>query len=338
MIADKTLRWIFIPLLGIVIPFFSGIITYSNYSFPEVVLIQLYFIFLSFCIWFGASWVHVKLRFLFKTFQHPLTKVLSVSLIGGLFGAAISGIFCIAWYKMSPEPFSWLPISKCIAFSSMAVVLFAMVYEIIFLGKQKMLYSKMVDQLDWEKNKAEMSVLRNELDPHFIFNSLNTLSYLILHEPETAHKFNRKLASVYKYFLLNKEREMITLESELEFIDNYIFMLRVRHDNKVNFSNDIPNNSGTIMILPSALQILVENAIKHNEFTDEDPLKINVQLNGEYILVKNNKRRKMYNTNSTGIGLKNLSSRYKIVCNRNISVEENDAEYTVKLPLIKSNS
>ncbi len=75
-----------------------------------------------------------------------------------------------------------------------------------------MLYSKIVDQLDWERSKAEMSVLKNELEPHFIFNALNTLSYLILNDPKTAHQFNSKLASVYKYFLINKDRELITLQ------------------------------------------------------------------------------------------------------------------------------
>lgn len=335
MIKDRTLRFIFIPLLGLIIPFFSGIITYGLYEIAQLVFIHLYFIFLSFCIWVGASWVHRKLRFLFKAVLNPITKVLSVSIIGGLFGAALSGIFCLVWYKLSPETFDWLPVSKCVAFSSMAVVLFTMIYEIIFLGTQKTLYSKMVDQLDWERSKAEMSVFRNELDPHFMFNSLNTLSYLILHDAQTAHQFNSKLASVYKYFLLNKEREMITLDGELEFIENYFFVLQVRHDNKLIFKNEIAQRDGTIMIVPYALQILVENAIKHNEFSETNPLQIRVMLNGEYLIVKNNKKQKTYNVNSTNIGLKNLSSRYQLVCNKNILIEDSEEEYTVKLPLIK---
>lgn len=332
---DRTLRFIFIPLLGLIIPFFSGIITYGLYGIAQLVFIHLYFVFLSFCIWVGASWVHRKLRFLFKAVLNPITKVLSVAIIGGLFGAAISGIFCLVWYKLSPENFDWLPVSKCVAFSSMAVVLFTMIYEIIFLGRQKTLYSKMVDQLDWERSKAEMSVFRNELDPHFMFNSLNTLSYLILHDAQTAHQFNSKLASVYKYFLLNKEREMITLEGELEFIENYFFVLQVRHENKLNFKNEIVQHDGTIMVVPYALQILVENAIKHNEFSETNPLQIRIMLNGEYLIVKNNKKQKTYNVNSTNIGLKNLSSRYRLVCNKNILIEDSEEEYTVKLPLIK---
>jgi Histidine kinase len=337
MIKDRFLRLIFIPLLGILIPFFSGIIDYSQYSVTELVGINLYYVLLSYCIWTGAGWIHSKLRFIFKNFRNPIIKVFSVSMTGGLFGAAISGIFSIAWYKISKEAFSWAPIFKCIAFSSLAVVLFTLIYEILFLSNQRNLYTKIVDQLDWERSKAEMSVLKNELEPHFIFNCLNTLSYLILDDPQTAHTFNSKLATVYKYFLINKDRELITLQGELEFIENYFFVLQVRHDNKLHLITEINNNhDGTIMILPYALQILVENAIKHNEFTDADPLNITVILNGEYIQIRNNKRPKPYLVNSTGIGLRNLSSRYRLICNKDIQIETTDNEFIVKLPLIKS--
>ncbi|KAA9036584.1 hypothetical protein FW778_18380 [Ginsengibacter hankyongi] len=338
MIKDKYLRLVFIPLLGIVIPFFSGIITYSDYSILELISINLYFILLSFCIWTGASWVHRKMRSFSKSLRNPILKVFSVSLIGGLFGAAISGMFSIAWYKISKENFNWAPVFRCIAFSSLAVLLFTLLYEILYLSTQRVLYTKIVDQLDWERSKAEMSVLKNELEPHFIFNSLNTLSYLILNDPQTAHEFNSKLASVYKYFLINKDRELITLQGELEFIENYFFVLQVRHDNKLHLSTDLSNHhEGTLMILPYALQVLVENAIKHNEFSDADPLYIKVVLNGEYLQIKNNKKPRPYAVNSTGIGLRNLSSRYRLVCNKDILIEATDNEFTVKLPLIKSN-
>ncbi|HWH61840.1 MAG TPA: sensor histidine kinase [Ginsengibacter sp.] len=338
MIKDKYLRLLFIPLLGIIIPFFSGIISYNRYSILELIAINLYFILLSYCIWTGATWLHRKTRFISKSFNNPIVKLFSVSLLGGLFGAAISGIFSIAWYKISKESFSWLPVSRCVAFSSLAVLLFTLLYEILFLSTQRVLYTKIVDQLDWERSKAEMSVLKNELEPHFIFNSLNTLSWLILNDPETAHQFNSKLASVYKYFLINKDRELITLQGELEFIENYFFVLQVRHDNKLHLSTDLSNyHEGTLMILPYALQILVENAVKHNEFSDADPLYIKVVLNGEYIQIKNNKKPKPYLVNSTGIGLRNLSSRYRLVCNKDIIIEATDNEFTVKLPLIKSN-
>ncbi|HVZ97689.1 MAG TPA: histidine kinase [Chitinophagaceae bacterium] len=336
MTRDKYLRLVFIPLLGVVIPFFSGIITYNRYSPLELIAVISYFILLSYCIWTGASWIHGKVRSVFGNYRNPIFKVSVVSVVGGVYGAVISGIFSLAWYKISKENFSWTPVFRCIAYSSLAVLLFTLLYEILFLSTQRNLYTKMMGQLDFERSKAEMSVLKNELEPHFIFNSLNTLSYLILNDPATAHEFNSKLASVYKYFLINKDRELITLQGEIEFIENYFFVLQVRHDNKLHLSTELSNtHEAALMILPYALQILVENAIKHNEFSDEDPLHIKVSLNGEYIYVRNNKKPRPYLVNSTGIGLRNLSARYKLVCNKDIQIENNENEFLVKLPLIK---
>lgn len=219
----------------------------------------------------------------------------------------------------------------------LAVVVFTLVYEILFLSKERELDTKIVDQLDWERSRTEMTVLKNELEPHFIFNSLNTLSHLILSDPQTAHLFNSRLARVYKYFLINKDRELISLRDELEFIENYFFLLQIRHDNKLNLKTELHGDSeGTIMILPCALQILVENAIKHNQFTDADPLHITIVLNGQYIKISNNSRPKPYLVNSTRIGLRNLSSRYKLVCNKDIIVERTNEDFIVKLPLIKN--
>jgi len=138
--------------------------------------------------------------------------------------------------------------------------------------------------------------------------------------------------------LVNKSRELVSLSSELEFIESYFFLLQVRHENKLMFELDAKESSTRkIMMPPCALQTVVENAIKHNEFSAENPLKIKLSLNGEYLKVSNNKRPKPYLAESTKIGLRNLSSRYKLVCNKNIVIENEGSNFLVKLPLITSN-
>ncbi len=335
MIKDKFLRLIFIPVLGIFIPFFSGMITYGIYSTTELIAINLYFIFMSFCIWTSCGWLHHKVRSWFTLDQNTFIKVLTVCSTNALFSGAITGVFSLIWFKISTENFSWDTFLKCIAFTSLAVVILTLLYEILYLSKERLQDKKKVNQLDRERTKAEMSVLNNEIEPHFIFNSLNTLSHLIANDPGTALAFNNKLASVYKYYLLNKNREIISLESELDFLDNYFFLLQIRHDNKLSLTTELnSHHEGTLMIMPYALQLLVENAIKHNEFTDAEPLKIKVMLNGEYLHIRNNKRPKPYLVTSTGVGLRNLSSRYRIFCKKDIVVETTDTDFIVKLPLI----
>jgi sensor histidine kinase YesM len=339
MIKDKLLRFLFIPLLGISIPYLSAIVSYSLYSSLELIALSLFFIFMSWSIWTCARWMHHKIRSWFTLDQNTFLKIFTISLTNALFSGGIAGILTLVFYKISKETFSWTSYLLTVILSILAVIVFTLVYEILYLSKERQIDSQVVDQLDWERSMAEMSNLKNELEPHFIFNSLNTLSHLILHDPATAHLFNSKLASVYKYFLMNKDREMISLRNEMEFIDNYFFLVQLRYDNQLNLcTNFDAQKEGQLMVVPFALQIALENAIKHNEFTAVNPLYISIELNDDFVLIKNNKKQKKYLENSTGIGLKNLKSRYQLTCKKNIKIEVTDNEYIVKLPLIYQNT
>lgn len=335
MIKDVRLRIIFIPLLGIGLPLVSGIISYELYSLTELVFANLYFIITSSLIWMGSNWMHGKIRRLYATSSNPFTKIATMSFAEGLYGACVGCLSGFLWFQFSHDPFNWNSILKFMLLCALAVIVFTLIYEILFLSKERELDTKIVRQLDRERSQAELQALTNELDPHFIFNSLNTLNHLILNNPEQAHLFNNKLAQVYKYFLINRVRELISLEEELEFIENYFFLLQIRHDNKLQLQSELGDNYNTVMIPPCALQILMENAIKHNEFSDANPLKIKIAMNGQYLKVSNNVKPKMYSVTSTGIGLKNLSSRYKIICQRDIVIENTRDNYIVKLPLIR---
>jgi len=335
MVRDFQLRLLFIPLLGILIPVVSGIITYEKYTALQLIISNCYFILTSFIIWGGSNWIHMKLRPLFRKSPNPFFKILFISIVSALYGAASGGALTMVWFRVSNNVFTWDKFFAFIAVTVMAVLVFTLVYEILFLSKERELDTKIVEELDRERVQAELHVLNNELDPHFIFNSLNSLNHLILANPEAAHLFNSRLAQVYKYVLVNKSRELVSLSSELEFIESYFFLLQVRHENKLMFELDAKESTTRkIMMPPCALQTVVENAIKHNEFSAENPLKIKLSLNGEYLKVSNNKRPKPYLVESTKIGLRNLSSRYKLVCNKNIVIENEGSNFLVKLPLI----
>ena len=221
-------------------------------------------------------------------------------------------------------------------FTVLAVIVFTLVYEILYLSKERQLDNTIVHQLDDELTRAEMTALRNELDPHFIFNSLNTLSHLIKHDSIKADLFNNKLAQVYKYFLLNNDKEVIPAESEIEFINNYFFLLKIRHEDRMQLHIDIENESlKDIMIIPCALQILFENAIKHNDFSADHPLEIYITTDGKYLSIENTIVQKPVKPESTKIGLRNLGAQYLLMSNKNIIVKECENRFIVKLPLIK---
>jgi hypothetical protein len=335
MIKDALLKIVFIPILGIGLPVVSGIITYERYSVPELIAANLFFILTSFLIWAGCNWIHFKLRPLYAPVSRLFVRIATVCFASALYGACTGGLASFIWTKISREQFSWAGLYKFIAVCIAAVIIFTLVYEILFLSKEREMDNKIVDQLDRERSQHELQALTNEMDPHFIFNSLNTLNHLIVNQPQQAHRFNNKLAQVYKYFLLNKTRELIPLKEEMEFIDDYFYLLQIRHDGKLKMQIDLSEENTKAMIPPCALQILVENAIKHNEFTEENPLQIRISMNGQHIRVTNNAKPKPYAINSTGIGLKNLSSRYRIISRKNIEIEKKHDSFTVKLPLIR---
>ncbi len=335
MIKDARLRLVFIPVLGISLPLLSGIVTYSLYTVIELLAANLLFIFTSLIIWAGCNWIHGRIRPLFSPLANPFSKIFTVCSVSALYGGSIGTLSVATWLVLSRESFSWKAPGLFVILCMVAVIVFTLIYEILFLSKERELDTKIVTLLDKERTQAELQALTNELDPHFIFNALNTLNHLIVNNPEQAYLFNNRLAQVYRYFLVNRVKELISLEEELEFINNYFFLLQIRHDHKLQLVTETGDNPGLVMIPPCALQILIENAIKHNEFTDIKPLRVNIIMNGHFLKVINNTRPKPYAVNSTGIGLKNLSSRYKIICRKDIVIERSREQFTVKLPLIK---
>jgi two-component system, LytTR family, sensor kinase len=335
MIKDALLKLIFIPLLGIGLPVIAGIITYESYSAAQLIGANIFFIFTSFLIWGGCNLIHIKLRPLYAPVSKMFSRISTICFVSALYGACTGGLSSFIWIKISKETFDWTGVYKFVAVCVAAVIIFTLVYEILFLNKEREIDNKIVDQLDQERSQAELLALTNEMDPHFIFNSLNTLNHLILNNPPQAHLFNNKLAQVYKYFLINKTRELISLKDEMEFIDDYFFLLQIRHDSKLQLQVELSDEANKAMIPPCAIQVLVENAIKHNEFTEHNPLLITIMMTGQYLRVSNNAKPKSYAVNSTGIGLKNLSSRYRIITKKNIEIEKSHDSFTVKLPLIR---
>jgi two-component system, LytTR family, sensor kinase len=335
MIKDRLLRLIFIPLLGILIPFISGIITYRLYSAFEIILANLFFVLLSLSIWRGCHWIHLKLRPLFTIRNNPFLKVLAICVLVTIYGTAISGIYSFIWFKISKDTFNWQSMTKLVAFSSLSVIVFALIYEILFLSKERELDTQIVSQLDKEVSQAEMTILKHEMDPHFLFNALNTLSFLIRDNPDKAHRFNRELAEVYKYFLVNKNKELISLSEELRFIESYFYLLKIRYEEKIFLENKIRDSTRTdTLIPPCAIQVLMENAIKHSHYSEDKPLVIQMTQDDQFLKITNNIPMKNNSADSTQTGLKNLNSRYHLICHTSISIEKTEDHFSVQLPII----
>ena len=341
MIKDTLFKTLSIPILGVLIPLLSNLIRYPVLGWMEIIASNMHFIATSYIIWQGSVYIISRVRRLALVKQKFFLKLTMLCLATAVYAFIISSSSALIWQQIFLSIVDTKPVFDCGLISAVIVIFLTLMYEALFLSKERELDTKIVDQLDRERQHAELNSIKGELDPHFVFNALTTLSHLISVDHEKAQLFTQKLAQVYKYLLINKDRELISLNDEIKFIDDYFFLLNIRYDNRLSLSFNLDNNYvEKIMIIPCSLQLLVENAIKHNQFSEQDPLQINVTLNGEYLKVENNVRNRQYATSSTKIGLANLSNRYRLVYNKDIiiDVDKEHDKFIVKLPLIKQNS
>jgi len=192
---------------------------------------------------------------------------------------------------------------------------------------------KRVQKLKEEKLIFQYETLKNQVNPHFLFNSLNTLSSLVRKDEKLSEEFIQKLSSVYRYILENKDKDLVPVSTELEFVKDFFYLQKIRDQEKINLKIEIDNN-GKEQILPVSLQMLVENALKHNSATRKEPLEITIHFEGlDKLVVRNHIQKKMQLKDSPGIGLKNLNERCRLMLNREIEVQETADEFIVKVPV-----
>lgn len=192
------------------------------------------------------------------------------------------------------------------------------------------------EQLSKEKLQTQLNGLLQQINPHFLFNSLNALSALINESPKDAQKYLSDLSKVYRYLLRTNENELTTLASELSFIDSYFHLLQTRFGKGVELLKSIQPDDNSMLLPPLTLQLLVENAVKHNTVGKSKPLVIEIISREDYLLVKNNLQRKSIKVESSKVGLSNIAEKYRLINKSTIEITEADGYFSVKVPLIKT--
>lgn len=335
---DIGFRLILIPFFGIAIPLVTGMINLENFSHWKIKLSFLYTILIAFLVWQGNRYLLFSLRSYFDWHKKPLHKIGVLLLSISFYTIPLSVLMLTGWYKIFTDG----DINKQVIFTSTLIIMICVifithVYETAFLVKESESEIVRNEQLERAKAEAELEALKNQIDPHFIFNSLNTLSHLIEEKPLKAKQFNDSLADVYRYILHNKGRELVLLQEEVSFLNDYFSLLKIRFENavqlKILFAEIFYQQ---YLIPPISLQVLAENVIKHNEFSDEHPLTITISLQNDSLTVHNDKRKKELRKESSKIGLHNLQERYRLVAGKEITIDEDEKNFTVTLPLLQT--
>lgn len=231
-----------------------------------------------------------------------------------------------------------IPIKLNLIYSWLVALLFHLINTIIFYFKEYRNTRLEAEELKRISIQAELQLVKSQINPHFLFNNLNVLSALIMKDNAEANRFIEEFSKVYRYILSNHEKEVVELNAELDFIKPYIFLLEKRFSDGLDIQIEIPEASHDQYIIPASIQMLIENAIKHNVVSRQKPLHIHIHLNGNNTLVvSNNLQAKQTVESSTGIGLQNIIKRYQLVGGRKVEIRRNNDRFEVALPLLRIN-
>jgi two-component system, LytTR family, sensor kinase len=308
---------------------------------------------------FYTSWIYLVDWFLQK--KQALTKTgknadfkLSNQLItllpAILLAIAFNKILIHAWgamdhlltempRKFTPNP-NWLVIRPIQRRANEALIILALIaayYLCVNNQIQEQFQKLLVDseKLEKENTTARFTALKNQISPHFLFNNLSVLSSLVESQPGKSSEFIQQLSLVYRYILEQAELHQIGLKEEIRFLETYTYLLKTRFKDKVHINIDLTRDSlEQYSIIPLTLQLLIENAVKHNRMSSKNPLSINISISGNMLVVSNPLQPRNLIEGTTGLGLKNIINRYKLLVDKQVVVEKSEAFFTVKIPLI----
>ncbi|WP_134200595.1 histidine kinase [uncultured Algoriphagus sp.] len=334
-IKETTIRWVGIPLLAILSmylmeghqeqyqPWFWGF-------FVSLIYTSVF--------WNGAVLIFYAWRRQFPDIRDTPKKIILTLLSLTIFISLGSVILDSVFQPGSGNFFSLEDFMNGIPFSFLASFFIGTIYEASYFFENWKESFRQNEELKNQQIRTQFEVLQNQMSPHFLFNSLNTLTTLIAENPELAIDFTQNLSEVYRYILKQKDRELVVLSEEIEFSKAYLSLLKIRYPENLQVKIEVNPQSETLFIPPLTIQMLIENAIKHNVISKMKPLFIEISSpNSETILVKNNLQIKNSLERSTKTGLENIRKRYALLNKPGIDIIKTAQNYIVAVPLIQVN-
>jgi two-component system, LytTR family, sensor kinase len=339
---DRLLTLILLPVVSLIIPFvFFGMRFKREPFFTGNVYLNV--VIMTTVIWLGNRYIMIWARTRYPSFNEVKKRLWVQSLVMLVYTIITNNVLgyildiCGLKEEMNYAGFDTVSVvtssNAAAIFCSLTVVA---IYESIYFMNELRKSVEEKEMLKRESLHAQLSALKTQVNPHFLFNNLNTLCSIIPEDPKTAVEFVQQLSKVYRHILEVQDEASIPLKDELDVLRAYSFLLQTRFGNNLDITIDVPAEKLSKRIVPLSLQILMENAIKHNIVSSDKPLKVNVSaLNGR-LVVSNNLQKKNQVNESTGIGLDNIRNRCRLLGNGQVEVTENGSNFTVSIPLIEN--
>jgi LytS/YehU family sensor histidine kinase len=284
-------------------------------------------------LWIGNESLTTYISCKISWVEFPLKRFIIGVTITVLYTVSVVMLIVLVWEKVMHFNFgSYFDV----VFTSLVITFIIS----LFLHGKEFLVQWKAAAVDAEASKresimAQYESLKSQINPHFLFNSLNALTNLVYEDQDKAAKFIKQLSEVYRYVLDTRNREVVSLEEELHFLNAYLFLQQIRFGDKLQIKDELKGVESSVA--PLAFQMLIENAIKHNVISQEDPLIIRLYSVQNYLVIENNLQKKsVLREDSVGIGLDNIRKRYGFLSNLPIEVSQTEKLFSVKLPILKT--
>ncbi len=303
---------------------------------PMFWVASVFFILISVVIWQGNRFLWGKLRGRPDWLDHPVKRLLLLGITSLSFTTLTAVTLLLMWQRIAGfgQP-DWRLIQTTTLATVLSVGAIVHTYETVYLIRQRRRDRVRCERAERARARAELAALESQVDPHFVFNSLNTLVELTEENPERATAFTLTLADVYRYIVAHRNCELVPVADEMEFLAKYYSLLRLRFGQGLHLHLPAPApQHQTYRIPPASLQLLLENAVKHNEFSEERPLCVAVELHERAIVFSNDHRGKQAPALGANVGLKNLDDRCKLASGQGIEIQEERGKFVVVVPLV----
>lgn len=335
-VDDTAARLIVTPLVGVAVPNLAGMVHHASHSPGGLVATYCWFIFVSYVTW--EANLRLYLRFQDRTawLTRPWHRVrLLVGLIC-LFTIPFTGAALWLWAYVTNDPnATWRSIGTAVITIVAAVTFITHVYETLFLVKEWGSDRALGERLQRENVEAELLALKSEVNPHTLFNNLNALSHLVDQGHPRASAFVAALAASYRYLLTTGSKRLVPLADELSLLDQFLSLVTIRYADGLKVSVYVDAHAAARwMIPPVALPELLENAVKHNEFTSDNPLQIEIRIEGDRLTIAHERRPRETTAVSSGVGLENLAQRFRLTIGVPARWGEAGGRFVVTLPLV----
>lgn len=331
-LTEPIVRWIGIPIVGLI----AHLAMPHHMSENPQWVVYLISVAFTALYWNGACFIIFYFRRKIPEFNRTKSRLINSAIfimiwmsIGGLPLKLLFGVKNIQEILQPSEHTQFIP------FNFTAAVIITLAYEAVYFFEKWKVTFRQNEELKNQQIRTQFEVLQNQMSPHFLFNSLNALTTLIAENQDTAIEFTQKLSEVYRYILQTKDKELVKLSEEIEFSRAYLFLLQMRYPENLATEFSIEEQYMDQYVAPLTIQMLIENAIKHNVISKTHPLKIEIYVeNGLSVVVKNNLQIKKTIEKSTKTGLANIKKRYQFLGDREIDVITTAQNYMVAIPLI----